>query len=139
MRKISYLQLEDKIMRLVQLANLSESPDVILDLPNQYATEWSSYIGKVISVGTLVTHKDVKYMVLQTVTPIESQSPDMQGMLAIYKPYQGRDNYPWVYGEFTEIGFTRYHNGKLYKAIGDPNANIYSPDQVPAIWSEITD
>lgn len=62
----------------------------------------------------------------------------MQGMLAIYQPYQGKQGYQWVYGEYTEIGFTRYHNGVLYKAVQDPNANIYSPDQVPAIWEVVS-
>ncbi len=134
---ISYLQLEEKIAQLVKLANLSESPETILDLPSQYAPEWASYLGGVVSTGTLVAHNGIKYMVLQTVSPIESQAPDNTGMLAIYKPYQGKYDYDWVYGEYCELGFTRYHNGVLYKAIQNPNANIYSPDQVPAIWSQI--
>lgn len=135
---MKYNELADKIKALTAKADLTDSADTILDLPNKYVPEWSDYIGTQLSAGSLVAHNEIKYLVLQTLTSIESQPPSDTGMLALYQPYQGKYNYTWVYGEYTEIGFTRYHNSVLYKAIQDPNANIYSPDQTPAIWEVVT-
>lgn len=135
---LSYLQLEAKIKRLTELADLSNEVETILDLPTQYATPWINLVGTPVPKGKLVAHQGIKYLVMQSVTPIESQTPSMQGMLAIYKPYQGKRGYPWIYGEYSAVGFTRYHNGKLYEAIQDPGANIYAPDLLPAIWQEVT-
>lgn len=135
---LSYLQLEEKIKRLTALADLSNESETILDLPTQYATLWLDLVGTLVPKGQLVAYQGVKYLVQQSITPIESQAPDQTGMLAIYKPYQGKRGYDWIYGEYSEVGFTRYHEGKLYKALQDPGANIYSPDLVPNIWEEVT-
>ncbi len=137
MSKISYLDLIDKIKTLTAKADLTDQSEAILDLPTQYVPNWIDYVGSTLSAGTLVAYGGIKYLVIQSVTPIASQTPDMTGMLAIYKPYQGKYDYDWIYGEYSEVGFTRYYNEKLYTAIQGPGANIYSPDLVPSIWEEV--
>ncbi|MFI3322862.1 MAG: hypothetical protein R3Y50_10145 [Rikenellaceae bacterium] len=137
---INYKDFIEKINRIVNKTTFEEIEsdiELMLDLPAQYVPQWSEYIGKELTKGSLVNHLGVKYLVIQTLTPIESQTPDSVGMLAVYKPYQGKYGYQWVYGEYSEVGFTRYFEGKLYEAIQGPNANIYSPDLVSAIWVEV--
>ena len=58
-------------------------------------------------------------------------------MLSIYKPYQGKYGYNWMYGEYCEVGFTRYDGVELYECTSDPLANVNPPSQVPSCWKLI--
>ncbi len=101
---------------------------------------WESYIGLSLNQGQVVLYNNIKYLTMQAVAVVlEGQSPSDTGMLAIYKPYRDSGKYEWLYGEYIEIGWVRYvtdedGNVTRYRAIQDPNANIYSPELVPGIW-----
>ena len=122
---------------LTATADLTNEPKVIIDMPPNFCVEWNP--GTTYRQGQLVSYNAVKYLILQTVTAQDHQRPDMANgaMLAVYKPYQGRERYTWLYGEYTEVGFTRYEDEVLYRCIADPNANIYPPSQVPACWEVV--
>ena len=45
---------------------------------------------------------------------------------------------PWVYGEAVKIGDRRRDtNGLLYEVYAPAGDNLYSPDQVPAVWKRV--
>ena len=127
----------EEIRTLTKHSDMSEESGVIVDLPSQFCPEWVA--GEAYVAGQLVAYNGVKYLILQPVTAQEHYPPEMSNgaMLAIYKPYQGREGNAWLYGEYIEIGFTRYDNGVLYRAIQDPGANIFPPSQVPAVWETV--
>ncbi len=141
---VSYSQRLKDLQKLSLLANLTNENELIVSLPNNCITKFEDVIGKLLPIGTVVTYNNIKYLVMQSVTPIETQPPNATGMLAIYKPYRDSDEYPWLYGEYVEIGWIRNvvnENDKIvrYRAIQDPNANIYSPEIVPNIWEVVED
>lgn len=127
-----------EIQKLAGRSDMIGEDETIVEMPPDYCPAWEA--GAELRAGQLVTYKGIKYLVLQAVTAQGHQPPDMENgaMLAIYKPYQGKEGYEWVYGEYCDIDYTRYYNGELYKAIQNPNANIYQPDQVPAVWEKVT-
>lgn len=126
-----------EIQQLAGHADMSGEHETIVDIPPDFCPEWTP--GMELKAGQLVSRNAVKYLVLQPTTAMEHQPPDMANgaMLAIYKPYQGRERYTWLYGEYTEVGFTRYEDEKLYVCTSDPGANIYPPSQVPACWEVV--
>lgn len=126
--------IRDAMSTVTASADLTDKHKTIVDIPLNFCVEWTA--GVTYKQGRLVTHNAVKYLILQTVTAQLHYPPDMPdgAMLAIYKPYQGREWYPWLYGEYTEVGFTRYDGADLYVCIQDPGANIYPPSQVPSCW-----
>lgn len=83
--------------------------------------------------GQYITHNDQLYHIEQGVQPIESQPPDAEGMLAIYRPvdieHEGtlEDPIPWVYGMNCYAGKYYSYNGNIYKvAVGG--------DMIPCTW-----
>lgn len=122
--------------------NTTRTDKEIIEVFENYLPQFNDCIGKLLTQGQVISHNGIKYKVMQSVTPIESQPPNATGMLAIYKPYRDDEEYEWLYGEYVEIGWIRYTiTGteeepiiNRYKAIQDPNANIYSPELIPAIW-----
>lgn len=127
----------DAVAAVAAKADLTGENELILDMPTEYCAEivWGTQYPK----GRLLAYKGVKYLVMQPVTAAEHQPPDMENgaMLAIYKPYQGRAGYKWIYGEYCEVGFTRFDGDVLYRAKSDPGANIYPPSLVPAVWEAV--
>lgn len=123
------------IRELTSTADLTGKDSVIVNMPPNFCVEWTP--GTTYRQGQLVSYQAVKYLLLQTATAQSHQPPNMPNgaMLSIYKPYQGREHYTWLYGEYTEVGFTRYDGAELYVCIQDPGANIYPPSQVPACWT----
>lgn len=67
---MNYKELATKIKALTSKADLIDSAETILDLPNKYVEDWSNFIGKTLNIGTLVLYNEVKYLVKQTVVPI---------------------------------------------------------------------
>lgn len=124
-----------EIQTVMSRADLSGEDKTIIELPAQYAPEWAP--GTTYAAGRVVTHNGIKYLVANSVTAQEHYPPDMENgaMLAVYKPYQRPYDCDWMYGEYCEVGYTRWDDGVLYRAIQDPGANIYAPSQVPAIWA----
>lgn len=83
--------------------------------------------------GQYITHNDQLYHIEQNVQPIESQPPDAEGMLAIYRPvdieHEGtlEDPIPWVYGMNCYAGKYYSYNSNIYKvAVGG--------DMIPCTW-----
>lgn len=124
-----------EIQTIVGKADLTGENKTIVDLPAQYAPEWAP--GTTYAAGRVVTHNGIKYLVVNSVTAQDHNPPDMENgaMLAVYKPYQRPYDCNWMYGEYCEVGYTRWDGGVLYRAIQDPGANIYAPSQVPAVWA----
>lgn len=124
-----------EIQTVMSRADLSGEDKTIIELPAQYAPEWAP--GTTYAAGRVVTHNGIKYLVVNSVTAQAHYPPDMENgaMLAVYKPYQRPYDCDWTYGEYCEVGYTRWAGGVLYRAIQDPGANIYAPSQVPAIWA----
>ena len=125
------------ISMLTSKADLTNENETLINLPTEYAPDWTPLTQ--YKKGQVVGYKDIKYLLMTNATAQAHQPPDMPNgaMLSVYKPYQGKYNYLWVYGEYSEIGYTRLYDNKLYEAIQNPNANIYPPNQVPSIWKEI--
>lgn len=124
-----------EIQTVMSRADLSGEDKTIIEPPAQYAPEWAP--GTTYAAGRVVTHNGIKYLVANSVTAQEHYPPDMENgaMLAVYKPYQRPYDCDWMYGKYCEVGYTRWDDGVLYRAIQDPGANIYAPSQVPAIWA----
>ncbi len=126
--------------RLNEIKNLSIgniSSELAVSIPANYLAQFDDVIGTTLAKDSLVAIGDVKYLVMQDTIAQSHQRPDSEGMLAIYKPYREKGVYEWLYGEYCEIDDIRTYNDIRYTAIQDPGANIYSPDQVPAIWEVI--
>lgn len=125
------------IRALTATADLTEKQDVIINMPPSFCDEWKP--GMELKKGRLVELNAVKYLVVNDVTAQAHYPPDMPNgaMLSVYKPYQGKYNYTWLYGEYCEPGFTRYEDEKLYLCYQDPVANIYPPSQNPNCWKVV--
>ncbi len=136
---ISYSRRITDLQKLSLLANLENQNELIVNLPKDCITNFNDVIGTLLPQGTILYHNGIKYLTIQPITPLASQTPDSIGMLAHYKPYRDGQEYEWLYGEYVEIGWVRYvtdedGNVTRYRAVQDPNANIYSPELVPGIW-----
>lgn len=125
------------IWALSSHADMTGEDKAIVDMPPMYCARWEP--GMELKQGQLVEHNAVKYLLLQNTTAMAHYPPDMPdgAMLSVYKPYQGREHYTWLYGEYIEVGFTRYEGAVLYRAYQDPGANIFPPSQVPACWEVV--
>lgn len=100
--------------------------------PNSVNTE-----GK-YTKGQYIMHKEQLYRIEQDVQPIESQPPDGEGMLAVYRPvdveHEGtlEDPIPWVYGMNCYSGKHYSYNGNTYR-VADGG------DMIPCTWPPDTD
>ena len=87
--------------------------------------------GNQVAAGVCLTHKGQTYRVVQAVTPIESQPPGGEGMLAIYRPIEREhtgtltDPIPWVYGMDCYQGKYYAHGGITY---------LCRADMLPCVW-----
>lgn len=87
--------------------------------------------GNQVAAGVCLTHKGQTYRVVQAVTPMESQPPGGEGMLAIYRPIEREhtgtlaDPITWVYGMDCYSGKYYVHNGQTYLA---------KMDMLPCVW-----
>lgn len=127
-----------EIQTVMGKADLTGEDKTIVELPAQYAPDWTP--GETYAAGRVVAYKGIKYLIINGITAQAHYPPDMENgaMLAAYKPYQQPYDCEWMYGEYCEIGYTRWDGGVLYRAFADPGANIYRPSMVPAVW-EVAD
>lgn len=80
-------------------------------------------------------------LLVQAVTPLEIQPPDMEGMLAIYRPVEREhtgtmaDPIPWVSGMDCVEGKYYGYNGKTYRVAegGTMSPCVWPPD-TPDMW-----
>lgn len=96
-----------------------------------------------------IQHKGIVYQVVQDVTAIENQPPDLTGMLAIYRPLseagheegEGTKENPinFLLGMDCEKGKYYYFNGKTYLAVQDMKPCVWEPGSAgtTAIWQEV--
>ena len=126
-----------EIQTIMRNADMSEESATIIDIPVDYCPDWVA--DTKYKQGQVVSYKEIKYLLMQDTTSAAHYPPNMPNgaMLAIYKPYQGKLGYNWLYGEYCDVGYTRYDNGVLYRAIQNPNANIYPPSALPAVWEVV--
>ena len=95
--------------------------------------------GNQVAAGVCLTHKGQTYRVVQAVTPIESQPPGGEGMLAIYRPIEREhtgtltDPIPWVSGMDCEKDKYYSHNGVVYRAKADITPCVWEPG-TPDMW-----
>lgn len=88
--------------------------------------------GNQVAAGVCLVHGGQTYRVVQAVTPIESQPPDMEGMLAIYRPVEREhtgtmaDPIPWVSGMDCRTGKYYSYEGVTYLCKGD---------MIPCVWT----
>lgn len=94
--------------------------------------------------GQVVTDNGSLYRVVQAVTPIESQAPDAEGMLAVYRPivegHKGnkKDPIPWVYGMDVKKNKYYSYGGVVYRAAENMMPCVWYPDS--GIWQwEVAD
>ena len=81
--------------------------------------------------GQVITDNGSVYRVVRAVTPIESQPPHGEGMLAIYRPivegHKGnkKDPIPWVYGMDVKKNKYYSYGGVVYRA---------AETMMPCVW-----
>lgn len=95
--------------------------------------------------GQIISYGDAIYRIVQDdVTLDESQTPDTEGMLAVYRPivegHKGnkKDPIPWVYG--MDVKKNKYYSyvGVVYRAAENMMPCVWYPDS--GIWQwEVVD
>ena len=121
------------LMRAMAATATSLTDTVALSIPDLLPT-WDELLaaGREVSAGVCLVHNGQTYRVVQDVTPIESQPPDMDGMLAVYRPIEREhagtltDPIPWVYG-------MDCYSGKYYSYEG--NTYLCKADMIPCVWA----
>ena len=89
-----------------------------------------------VAQGVCLMHDGQCYRVVQAVTPIDSQPPDADGMLAIYRPIDREhagtleDPIPWVSG-------MDCYNGKYYSH--EEQTYLCKQDMTPCVWAPGTE
>lgn len=116
------------------------SDTVALSIPD-ILPHWDELLaaGNKVAAGVCLVHDGQTYRVVQDVTPLESQPPDMDGMLAIYRPVEREhtgtltDPIPWVSGMDCEKDKYYSHNGVVYRAKADITPCVWEPG-TPDMW-----
>ncbi len=120
------------LARAMAAAATTLTDAVALSIPDLLPA-WAELLsaGNQVSAGVCLTHKGQTYRVVQAVTPIESQPPGGEGMLAIYRPIEREhagtlaDPIPWVYGMDCYQGKYYAHGGITY---------LCRADMLPCVW-----
>ena len=91
--------------------------------------EWQA--GTHYEAGEIVNRKGQPYRVVQAVDSLEHQSPDADGMLAIYRPLN-TENSGTVDDPIPYVSGMDVYNGKYYSF----NGNVYlcKQDMTPCVW-----
>lgn len=121
------------LARAMAAAATGLTDTVALSIPDLLPT-WAELLsaGNQVAAGVCLTHKGQTYRVVQAVTPIESQPPGGEGMLAVYRPIEREhtgtpsDPIPWVYG-------MDCYSGKYYSYEG--NTYLCKADMIPCVWA----
>ena len=128
------------LMRAMARSATTLSDAVALSVPDLLPT-WDDLLaaGREVSAGVCLVHNGQTYRVVQDVTPIESQPPDMDGMLAVYRPIEREhagtmtDPIPWVSGMDCKEGKYYNYEGKTYLCKSDMLPCVWPPD-TPDMW-----
>ena len=113
-----------------------------LAMPDLFLT-WAEALaaGNKLAENTVLRDGSVLYRVVQSggVTPLESQPPHGEGMLAVYRPidqvHEGtkEDPIPFVYGMDTEEGKYYAYEGITYLCKQDMIPCVWPPN-TPGLW-----
>ena len=120
------------LARTMAAAATTLTDAVALSIPDLLPA-WAELLsaGNQVSAGVCLTHKGQTYRVVQAVTPIESQPPGGEGMLAVYRPIDREhagtlaDPIPWVYSMDCYSGKYYVHGGITY---------LCKSDMLPCVW-----
>ena len=115
-----------------------------LSMPDILPT-WAELLerGDKIAEGVCLMKEGQCYRVVQEVTPIESQPPGADGMLAVYRPVDKKhagtleDPIPWVSGMDCKEGKYYSHKGKIYLCTGDMSPCVWEPGEGAPQWEEV--
>lgn len=120
-----------------------------LEMPDLFATwEESLENGERLAEGAVINDGGKLYRVVCAggVTPLESQPPHGEGMLAVYRPIDQThagtmdDPIPWVYGMDCDQGKYYSHKGKTYLCQLTMPACVYAPDTAGLWqWEEVAE
>ena len=123
--------------------NLTDA--VALSIPDILPT-WEELLaaGQPIQPGVCLMHNGQCYRQVQSgpVTPIESQPPGGEGMLAVYRPIDREhagtpsDPIPWVAGMDCEADKYYSHEGTIYRARQNMKPCVWEPgsDGSDTVW-----
>lgn len=115
----------------------TEIPDEqALAMPDLFP-KWEEVLaaGEIVAEGEILQDEGILYRVVQPggVTPVESQPPHAEGMLAVYRPIDQthagteEDPIPWVYGIDCTAGTYYTYNGHKYRV-------AEGGDMIPCVW-----
>lgn len=101
--------------------------------------------GKEVEKGVCLMYNGQCYRVESNVTPIESQKPGDEGMLAVYRPIDKEhagtqsDPIPWVNGMDCYNGKYYSYEGKIYIAKMDMEPCVWIPGSsgTDTVWEEV--
>lgn len=121
------------LARIMAASATGLSDTTALAIPDLLPT-WAELLaaGNKVDAGVCLVHDGQTYRVVQAVTPIESQPPDMEGMLAVYRPIEREhtgtmaDPIPWVSGMDCRTGKYYSYEGVTYLCKGD---------MIPCVWT----
>lgn len=125
------------LLRFMAITATTLTDTQALSIPDILPT-WAELLerGERVAQGVYLMHGSQCYRVEQAVTPIESQPPDADGMLAIYRPIDKEhtgtqsDPIPWVSG-------MDCYNGKYYSYQG--KTYLCKQDMTPCVWAPGTE
>lgn len=115
--------------------------DQALTMPDLFPT-WEQVLEEAqpLKKDSILSDGGTLYRVVQdNTTPIESQPPHGEGMLAVYRPidksHEGtaEDPVPWIYGMDCHEGTYYSYNGKTYLCKQDMTPCVWTPDTA-GLW-----
>lgn len=121
------------LARIMAASATGLSDTTALAIPDLLPT-WAELLaaGSKVDAGVCLVHNGQTYRVVQAVTPIESQPPGGEGMLAVYRPINREntgvlsDPIPWVSGMDCRTGKYYSYEGVTYLCKGD---------MIPCVWT----
>lgn len=131
------------LARIMAASATGLSDTTALAIPDLLPT-WAELLaaGNKVDAGVCLVHDGQTYRVVQGVTPIESQPPGGDGMLAIYRPIDRKhagtpsDPIPWVSGMDCEEDKYYSHEGTIYRARQNMKPCVWEPgsDGSDTVW-----
>ena len=121
------------LARTLAASHTELSDTVALSIPD-ILPSWDELLaaGNQVAAGVCLVHGGQTYRVVQDVTPIKSQPPGGEGMLAVYRPIDRKhagtpsDPIPWVSGMDCRTGKYYSYEGVTYLCKGD---------MIPCVWT----
>ena len=124
-------------LRSMAVTNTTLTDTQALSMPDILPT-WAELLerGERVQAGVFLMKEGQCYRVMQEVTPIESQPPGADGMLAVYRPIDKEhagtleDPIPWVNGMDCFKGKYYSNEGEVY---------LCKQDMTPCVWAPGTE